>query len=87
MIQFTTISGKKIPKAQRWTPQALKNGAPMTWAVQLNGDIFSHVGTLPPLQKVLPDYGYSHGCVRMSPADAKHVFQFLKTGDRVTVQD
>ena len=56
-------------------------GAPMRWFMRLtNGGVGMHIG-------ILPGYAASHGCVRL-PADiAPLIYERVKVGTVVTVQE
>lgn len=56
-------------------------GAPMRWFMRLtNGGVGMHIG-------ILPGYAASHGCVRLPAEIAPLIYDRVKVGTVVTVQD
>lgn len=53
-------------------------GAPMHYAIQVDGDIFLHEG-------YLPGHPASHGCIRVWTVDAQKLYKRIQRNDRIVV--
>lgn len=74
----TRVGSFKAIWKDRWHRSSKYGRARMFFAVQYNGDYFTH-------EQDLPGYAASHGCVRMLAEDAAWKFQWIKVGDAVTI--
>jgi len=59
-------------------PKETNGGALMPYSIRFYGGYYIHLGPL-------PGQPASHGCVRVSPWDAKEFFEMAKIGDSVVV--
>ena len=64
---------------QRYKRSIKYHNAPMPYSINYSGGYFIH-------EQSLPGYPASHGCIRLLMTDAKKLFNWVKTGDLVTVQ-
>jgi len=62
----------------KWHRSSIYNNARMYFAVQFLGDYFTH-------EQVLPGHPASAGCARMLWKDAEWKFDWIQSGDRVSV--
>ncbi|MFT7507834.1 MAG: lipoprotein-anchoring transpeptidase ErfK/SrfK [Acidimicrobiales bacterium] len=74
----TRVGSFKALWKDRWHRSSKYGLARMFFAVQYNGDYFTH-------EQDLPGYAASHGCVRMLAEDASWKFQWIQVGDAVTI--